>query len=104
MNNYTKNGWRDQAVDPNPEYIVCAAMLMHDDAVITGVRHFSPDMRATIQRIYGNKGHLKVVEQGFITQYGRFVDRKEAADIVRETKQHIRADHYPKTLFSEDLY
>lgn len=62
--------------------IVCAAVKMNDGMVIAGVRHFSPDMRITLEAIYGEGYHLKVDEQGFITNKGEFVNRKEAWDIA----------------------
>ena len=53
-------------------------MLMDDDLIVPGVRHFSPDMRAVLKRIYGDGYHLRVVEQGFIDIRGRFLSREDA--------------------------
>jgi hypothetical protein len=58
--------------------IVCAAMLMDDGLIVTGVRHFSPDMRAIMKRVYGEGYHLKVKSQGFIDAMGKFLTREEA--------------------------
>jgi hypothetical protein len=41
--------------------------------------------------------------QGFITTTGRFVTRKEAAQIVVESGQ-IKEPKWPPVLFSEDLW
>lgn len=46
-------------------------------------------------------------EQGFMTNRGRFVDRKEAAQIVAATAQGSTRDFgeaYPRSLFSEDMW
>ena len=58
--------------------VVSAAMLMDDGLVVPGVRHFSPDMRAILRRIYGDKYHLRVKGQGFIDARGQFLSREEA--------------------------
>lgn len=44
---------------------------------------------------------LDVKQQGFYTSYGRFVDRKEALDIIKKAGQ-VETDN--ETLYSEDLY
>jgi len=71
--------------------VVSAAMLMKDGLIVPGVRHFSPDMRAVLERIYGEGYHLKVKEQGFIDAKGNFLTRKEAKNMFGEhTKAAIR--------------
>ena len=43
--------------------------------------------------------------QGFVTSTGRFVDRKEGAQIALAQNQIINRDRFnPNELFSEDLY
>lgn len=42
--------------------------------------------------------------QGFITECGRFVDRKEGARIALECGQIKELGYSDKELFSEDLY
>lgn len=42
--------------------------------------------------------------QGFVTDRGRFVDRKEGMNIARAAGQLIRITGSPDTLFSEDLW
>lgn len=87
------------------ERIVSAAMLMDDNLIVSGVRHFSPDMRNVLFRIYGEGYHKRVVEQGFITNQGRFVGREEALKIAQEQKQVInRCGGDSIRLFSENLY
>lgn len=92
-----------------PERIVCAAMQMEDGHIVAGVRHFSPDMRATLEKLYGTGYHLKVEEQGFLTNRGRFLLRPEARVIAEEQKQILRdvdIGNYKDgaILFSEHIY
>lgn len=86
------------------QLIVCAAMQMDDDHIITGVRHFSPDMRATMLKAYGEGYHLRVKEQGFIDQYGHFLDRRSAWKVAESMGQIRRIVSEPGTLYSENLY
>jgi len=69
--------------------VVSAAMLMNDGLVVPGVRHFSPDMRLVLERIYGRglklwkwwvvlPYWLRVREQGFIDTHGNFLPRNVA--------------------------
>ncbi len=108
--------------------IVSAAVLMEDGLVVPGVRHYSPDMRAVLARIYG-KGfrafgrwiikpyHLRVKAQGFIDARGKFLGREEAWKVADAHGQIYLFS--PKggglipqpanqgtveTLFSENLY
>lgn len=85
-------------------YIVCAAIKMKDGLIVTGVRHFSPDMRAVLSRIYGSDYKYEVKEQGFVDNKGNFLNRQEAWDRANKLHQ-IRYDVAPKgKLFSEGLY
>lgn len=88
-----------------PARIVAAAMLMKDNSIVVGIRHFSPDMRAIMRRAYGEKDyHLQVAEQGFVDQYGTFYDR-ESAWVIAEREGQIREQvSIPGTLYSENLY
>lgn len=104
-------------------------MLMDDGLIVTGVRHFSPDMRATLKRIYGSgiklfgmfirkPYHLRVKEQGFIDARGKFLSREAAwkrADshgqiFIYDPMGESRLIPLPKNqseegyLFSENLY
>lgn len=98
-----------------PSRIVSAAMLMDDGSVIMGVRHFSPDMRAVLRRLYGTgfkllgvwisrPYHLRVVEQGFVDQFGTFHDREAAWTIAQAAGQIREQVSTPGTLYSENLY
>lgn len=99
----------------NDQRIVSAAMLMDDGHIITGVRHYSPDMRATMKRVYGmgfklfgrwikKPYHLRVKEQGFVDNFGQFLTREEAWTIAEKNGQILFKVSLPGTLFSENLY
>lgn len=90
-------------------------MKMDDGHIVLGVRHFSPDMRATLRRVYGvgfkllgrwisKPYHLRVVEQGFVDQYGTFYDRESAWTIAQAAGQIRQVTGSVGTLYSEDLY
>ena len=93
------------AVSPGSAFrLVSAAMLMDDGLIVTGVRHFSPDMRKTLHRIYGDGYHLRVREQGFIDTHGFFLDRERAwwrAVVTEQIREQVSS---PGTLYSENLY
>lgn len=97
--------------------IVCAAMLMKDGSVVAGIRHFSPEMRAIMLKAYGEGYHLKVAEQGFVDQFGKFYNRQDAWKLADFNGQIIRPTGWETTkmprpanvgdegtLFSENLY
>lgn len=95
--------------------IVSAAMLMDDGLIVPGVRHFSPDMRATLKRIYGDgfkffgfwvkkPYHMRVADQGFIDASGAFLDREDAWQIADAHGQIIEYVAPSGRLFSENLY
>jgi len=99
-----------------PRRIVCAAMLMDDGLIVTGIRHYSPEMRATLRRIYGSGLKVfgvwlkkpywfRVKAQGFVDTHGTFVPRKEAW-LTAEANAQIRphSSLVRGTLYSEDLY
>ena len=93
-------------------------MLMQDGLIVPGVRHFSLDMRAVLQRIYGEGYHRKVAQQGFIDSHGNFLTRQAAWKRADQTGQIFLFDPGGKgplvqeapnqgtdgELFSENLY
>lgn len=86
-------------------HVVCAAMLMDDGLIVPGVRHFSPDMRKVLHRIYGDGYHTRVRSQGFILSNGDFVERETArqfAEANGQIKKRVGGDR--EKLFSENLY
>ena len=84
--------------------VVCAAMMMDDGLIVTGVRHFSPDMRAAMKRLYGDGYHRKVREQGFINTKGEFLSRSAAWEAATSNGQILKEVSRPGTLYSENLY
>jgi len=90
-----------------PRLIVCAAMLMKDGSIVTGIRHFSPEMRAIMRLAYGAEGyHLKVADQGFVDQKGVFLTREEAWKVAEAAGQirRVTGSKGVGELYSEDLY
>lgn len=91
-------------MDKSNPVIVCAAMLMFDNVIVPGIRHYSPEMRIVLKGIYGIGYHLKVKEEGFVDQFGTFYDRKLAWKIAEKNNQIKYQVSSPGTLYSENLY
>ena len=103
-----------------PERIVCSACQVFVDKrdgtnedgseiihEVYGLRHYDPFMRKQIKELEKQYNYaLLDWEQGFLTNKGRFVDRKEAMEIAKAQNQVIRLSGSPNSdiLFSEDLY
>lgn len=97
---------RNEYCDTRPDRSVVCAANRYGDLVFTGVRHFCPVMLFNMQH-YNipalRKEHGEV--QGFIDQFGVFMDRVEAAKVAAAAGQLDRyGDVKPEVLFSEDLY
>lgn len=102
------------------ELIVCAAIkfIKRDqkdinlnrqgsEIIIPMVRHYSPDGRDVLEAMqpYSEDCELKEIEQGFITNFSRFVSRKEALKIAKENNQiKFGIGYEPDELYSEMLY
>lgn len=87
-----------------PERIVCAANRFEDGTIVLGVRHGCEVMLYTVKRI-GEKNIMNT-DQGFYTNWQRFVTREEAMVIAKEQGQIYRPEgtHNPDVLYSECLY
>lgn len=93
----------------HPELIVCAAIKFFNicdpsiEIDIPSVRHFDPLTHSILEQFSYDEWEEK--EQGFITNFGRFVNRKEALEIAKANNQ-IRFDigYEPDELYSEMLY
>lgn len=87
-----------------PERIVCAANRDQEDGqIFLGVRHGDEIMLITA----GTQGKsLLMTDQGFYTNWQRFVTREEAMKIAKEQNQIFRPDgtHNDEILYSECLY
>lgn len=79
-------------------------MLLNNGDIVTGIRHFSPDMRDVMRKIYGPGEYYRLVkEQGFVDQHGTFMSRNEAYDVALAAGQI--SNELPRgPLFSEELY
>lgn len=84
--------------------IVCAAIRMHGHIVI-GPRHFDLTMLKTIEAnpVY-REWKWGRAEQGFIDQFGYFLNRDEAYEIAKRQGQIINDSIPDRGLFSEHLY
>lgn len=97
--------WTRNNLQKPQSYIVCAA-IKKGDRVICGARHFDHIMRQQINASEGS-GFWKVgTEQGFINQFGEFLDREEAWFVAQSSNQIKREcyDGQDSTLYSENLY
>lgn len=95
------------------EIVICAAIYFDDGIkhphqptniehgfIIGGWRHHSIIATATILNCIDKSNHI----QGFLTSKNRFLNRKEAKELVLQTGQPISPHTYSNDLFSEDLY
>lgn len=103
-----------------PERIVCSVCQVFVDKrdgtkedgseiihAVYGLRHYDSFMHKQLDELEKNyKYPLLNWEQGFLTNKGRFVGRKEAMEIAKAQNQVIRLSGSPNSdiLFSEDLY
>lgn len=81
-----------------PRRIVCAANRHRVTGhIICGARHWDKVMRSQTQEYKG-------WEQGFIDQFGDFLNRQDAWRIAEDQGQIRRTVSTPGTLYSENLY
>lgn len=84
--------------------IVCAA-CRYKDYLFLAPRHFDMTMHRQIELMgVEAKDHGGNVIQGFIDQYGNFLDRKSALKVAIEAGQVIKKTGSEGLLFSEDIY
>lgn len=84
--------------------IVCAANRNKDGHIICGARHWDKIMVSQFKQ-----DHIAgfLWEQGFIDQFGKFYNRKDAMKVVKESCQPFNADRNGgngEDLYSEGLY
>lgn len=86
---------------PTPRFVVCAANRI-GDVILCGARHWDNVMHAQADAM--NIDDRKA-EQGFIDQFGVFMSRDEALEVVSKNGQKLKRpiDTYD-TLYSENLY
>lgn len=95
--------------DKLPELIACSAVKFFNinypnlEVIIPCIRHHDSFVNDILDYFAYNEWEES--EQGFITNYGRFVDRKEALAIAKANNQIINDIGYePDELYSEMLY
>jgi hypothetical protein len=91
--------------------VVCAALRNKKTGqIIAGARHYDSVMRSIFVKYDVDDKPIRDkdwigAEQGFIDQYGVFMDRKEAWKVAKESDQIKWGKEYSKeTLYSENLY
>lgn len=106
----------EQEIDISASRIVCAAIRFNvSDAagsrqiIVVGPRHFDGVMRPEVRMLKANADafgmNVEEESQGFIDQFGRYYDRKEAWVIANANGQIIRrVGGDTETLYSENLY
>ncbi len=87
-----------------PRHVVCAANKFEDGTIILGIRHWDGFMHNSADSLGLRRIHNKC-DQGFVDQWGNFMSRDEALQVVRANGQHTRLplDKFD-TLYSENLY
>lgn len=90
----------------NQRVVVCAANRSKSTgSIICGARHWDNIMRDQAKMVPGNLPKEWVgSDQGFIDQFGVWMDRHEAWDVARIAGQVKGPGHTEGTLYSEDLY
>ena len=84
--------------------IVCAACLYDNGVIIVSARHYDTLMCNQLA-IMNPSQRANEVQQGFIDQWGNFLDRKEALEVARRQGQIYRELNYnTEELYSEMLY
>jgi len=94
--------WAENNIEKPQQIVVCAANRK-DGVIFCGARHCDSVMRKQAEAA-GMK--LTAAEQGFINQFGEFLTREEAMQIVKESGQpfNIERNNGDSYLFSEGLY
>lgn len=100
-----------------PRVVVCAAIRNKQGKVVCGARHYDSVMRQIFirkpnwfERVILRKTFVKdkawySCEQGFIDQFGVYMDRQEAYQVAMDAGQvKYGPEHSKGTLYSEDLY
>ena len=94
-----------------PRKVVAAATKCFfnwgEEHVVVGVRHFDAFMCNSIQLLQEKHGVRVDEEQGFVDQWGVFMSRTEAMQVVKESGQPFsfeRNGHQDEELFSEGVW
>ena len=94
--------WSDNGIKKPQQIVVCAANKF-GDVILCGARHWDKIMHKQADMM-----DLKTVhhEQGFINQFGEFLTRIEALEVVKNSGQAFDVERNGSTLelYSEGLY
>jgi len=87
-------------------YYTNASELLYKEynVLIIGPRHFDKVMQRQIDLIFMDVEVIETPIQGFIDQFGTFLNREEALVIAKKENQIIHKYNPTKLLTSEDLY
>ena len=96
--------WKDNNIKKPKQVIVCAACRV-DGYMVCGARHFDKVMTNIIKHLPYDL-RWPMAEQGFIDQFGEFITREIALEIVKNNGQPFDEDRNGASdcLFSEGLY
>lgn len=87
------------------QHIVAAACRSQDKQImLVSSRHWDLAMNRQADVLGLRKVMWPVSEQGFIDQYGNYIDRVTAAKIVIKNEQPLRMPLESDRLYSENLY
>lgn len=95
--------WEKNGIEKPQQIVVCAAIKV-GDLIICGARHCDIRMREQAEAAGIS---LKAAPQGFIDQFGDFLTREEAMQIVKENGQPFNVERNgdgDTALYSEGLY
>jgi len=84
--------------------VVCAALMYGENELICAPRHFDETCHRLLSKVDYYQGKAPI--QGFVDQYGQFMNRKEAWKVALEANQIIRicGGNEEGVLYSENLY
>lgn len=64
-----------------PQVVVCCAIRSRlGKHIIAGCRHFDATMRHQIEQVVGGRFTWRGAEQGFLDQYGTFINTRRSVD------------------------
>ena len=100
--------WEKNGI-PKPQQVVVCAAYRHKDLIITGARHSDKIMNSVLRLLpkevkpQNGSGW----EQGFINQFGEFLNRQEALIVAKASGQPLNMERNGgngKDLYSEGVY
>ena len=100
--------WEENGIGKPKSIVVCAACRSPKGVIICSARHWDLLMLTQFDRLLliGEKKSTAGWTQGFINQFGEFMDRTEAMIVAKESGQKIDFERNgdDDVLYSEGLY